>query len=308
MKVAVIGAGLIGRAWAIVFARGGNDVALYDAERTQAEQALKWAGESLAEMAACGLVERPDVIHSRISIAASLVDALAGAGFVQENIAERLEAKQALFAEIEAIASGDCILASSSSAIMPSKIFAKLNSPARALVVHPLNPPHLAPIAELCGSPETSRKTIGKTSQLMRLCGMVDVIVEKEIAGFILNRLQHAVLNETFRLIEGGYVSPAGLDKTIKAGLGLRWAFMGPVETIDLNAPGGVRDYMARYGATIRAIGQTQKASVDWTDAATDKMEAACRELRPLESLADAQAWRDRMMMALVQHKKNHKL
>jgi L-gulonate 3-dehydrogenase len=305
MKAAIIGAGLIGRAWAVVFARGGSLVSLYDAEAGKADAALVWVTGALAEMQAHGLIADAGLVLARISVARDLADALAHADHVQENIAEVASAKQMLFADIEKHARADAVLASSSSAIMPSVIFADVKTQARCLVAHPMNPPHLAPVVEICGAPFTAPEAIEKTSHFMRLCGMVDVIVEREIPGFILNRLQLALLNEAFRLIEGGYVSAADLDKTLKDGLALRWCFMGPVETMDLNAPGGVEDYLTRYGPTIRKLNELQKASPDWTDKVVATMTAARRAEVALGDLDAAQELRDRRLMALARFKTN---
>lgn len=304
MRVAVIGAGLIGRSWAMVFARGGAEVTLWDQDAHQPTRALDSIAVSLREMQAAGLIDEASAVLSRIHPRASLAHAVDGAGFVQESIAERPEPKQALFAEIERLAKADCILASSTSAILPSILFGNLASRHRCLVTHPMNPPHLAPIVEICGGDFTAPSAVAATTDLMRGCGMVPIVVNKEIDGFILNRLQLAVLNEAFRLISRGYVSAADLDKTVKDGLALRWAFMGPVETIDLNAPGGVADYMTRYGPTIRRIGLAQAAEPDWPDSVVAALDATCREHVPQEGLDAHQAWRDRRMTALIAHKK----
>jgi L-gulonate 3-dehydrogenase len=304
MKAAVVGAGLIGRAWAIVFARGGADVSLFDQDSQKCAAAVEWAQRTVAEMATHGLIGDPAAVLARISIAGSLAEALAGAAHVQENIVERAEPKQLLFREIERLAAPATILASSSSAIMPSVIFGELSARSRCLVAHPLNPPHLAPIVELSGAAFTSPEVVEKTSQFMRLCGMVDVIVQKEIDGFILNRLQYALLNEALRLIDGGYVTAADLDKTLKDGLALRWSFMGPIETIDLNAPGGIGDYMQRYGATVRQNGELQKQSADWRDAVVERLVAERRTVLAADQLAEAQALRDTRLMALARFKK----
>jgi L-gulonate 3-dehydrogenase len=304
MKAAIVGAGLIGRAWAIAFARGGADVVLYDENAKQSKAALIWADATLPEMAGYGLIDDPVMVRRRIRVAETLADALSGAGYVQENIVERAEPKQQLFSQIEALADPAAILASSSSAIMPSIIFGKLMSRARCLVAHPMNPPHLAPIVELCGADFTLPETLERAEAFMLDCGMVPIKVAKEIEGFILNRLQFAVLNEALRLIEGGYVSPADLDKTIKDGLGLRWSFMGPIETMDLNAPSGIADYMQRYGETIRRFELGAKQA--WSPQVANTLEASCRENRPLSSHSDAQAWRDQRLMALAKHKRDH--
>lgn len=304
MKTAILGSGLIGRSWAMVFARGGHDVRLWDQDPAQVEKALRHISRTLPQMAEAGLIEAPDAIGARITGAASLAEALDGAGFVQENIAERAAPKQELFAAAERLAAGDAILSSSTSAIMPSVIFESLRSRSRCLVAHPLNPPHLAPIVELCGASFTAPETIAAARQFMAGCGMTPVTVKREIEGFILNRLQLALLNEAFRLIAEDYVSPEDLDKTVTDGLALRWSFMGPVETIDLNAPGGAADYLARYGEMIRRIGDSQKAAKAWPDDIAATLDAARRAEVPRDRLEEATAWRDRRMMALSAHKR----
>ncbi len=305
MKVAIIGAGLIGRAWAIVFARGGADVSLFDQNEMQCQAALDWVDNALAAMTEFELIDDAAAVRGKIKVATTLSDAVGDADYIQENIVERPEPKQAIFVEIEKLARPDSIFASSSSAIMPSIIFGGLRTRSRCLVAHPMNPPHLAPVIELCGSDFTDKAVLEKTSHFMTVCGMSVVKVEKEVEGFVLNRLQFAVLNEAFRLIESGVVSVAGLEKTLKDGLALRWSFMGPIETMDLNAPQGVADYMSRYGETVRRGGDLQRLSTQWTPEITGALEAACRAIRGTDELADAQAWRDRRLMALLQHKKN---
>jgi 3-hydroxyacyl-CoA dehydrogenase len=131
----------------------------------------------------------------------------------------------------------------------------------------------------------------------------VPVTVNKEIEGFVLNRLQIALVAEAFRLVRDGVVSPADLDATIKHGLGLRWSFMGPFETIDLNAPGGLADYCARYGGLYAEIVRSQMTPADFTPDLVAQLDGAQRELLPLEEQASRQAWRDRRLMALAAHK-----
>lgn len=303
MKTAILGSGLIGRSWAMVFARGGHEVALWDQDPAQVDRALAHVARTLPEMAEAGLITDAGAARARISGATSLADAVSGVDFIQENIVERAEPKQALFAEVERLAPADAVISSSTSAIMPSIIFGTLRTRQRCLVSHPLNPPHLAPIVELCGADFTAPEVIGRTRELMASCGMSPITVKREIEGFILNRLQLAVLNEAFRLIAEDYVSAEDLDKTIKDGLALRWSFMGPIETIDLNAPNGVADYLERYGPTIRRVGDSQSAAQPWPDDVAAKLEAERRSVVPREKLGEATAWRDRRMMALAAHK-----
>ncbi len=139
----------------------------------------------------------------------------------------------------------------------------------------------------------------------MASCGMAPIIVNREIEGFVLNRLQHALLAEAFRLIANGYVSAEDADKALKDGLALRWSFMGPIETIDLNAPGGVADYMARYGETVRGVANPNTSGPEWPANIGEALASERRRIVPAGKLAEAQAWRDRRLMALAAHKKD---
>jgi len=304
VRAAILGSGLIGRSWAMVFARGGHDVVLWDQDPAQVEKAKGHIARTLPEMQAAGLVEDAEGAFRRISGAAELAQALAEVDFIQENIVERAEPKKALFTEVERLAPSNAIISSSTSAIMPSIIFGELATRKRCLVSHPLNPPHLAPIVELCGADFTQPDVISRARDFMAGCGMSPIIVKREIEGFILNRLQLAVLNEAFRLIADDYVSAEDLDKTVKDGLALRWSFMGPIETIDLNAPDGVADYLERYGPTIRRVGHSQSAAEPWPEDMGARLDAERRAAVPREKLGDATQWRDRRMMALAAHKR----
>jgi len=304
-RIAVIGAGLIGRAWAVVFARAGHPVTLWDADTGVIPKALGLIGQALEEARSFGLIdEDPQIIGARISAARTLVEAVKDADYVQENTAERVDVKRRVYAQLDAAAKPDCVLASSTSTI-PASVFSEgLEGRHRCIVAHPVNPPHVVPIVELSPAPWTSAEVLARARALHEQAGQVPITVKKEVQGFILNRLQAALLMEAWRLVGEGYVSVEDLDKTIKDGLGLRWSFMGPFETIDLNAPGGVRDYAARYGQVL----YEQVASVRhklWDDALISKIEAERRRLMPQDEHAEREAWRDRRLMALIAHKRH---
>lgn len=303
-KIAVIGAGLIGRAWAIVFARTGHPVALYDVDSRALDASLALLDENLADLAAAGLLgESPSTVRTRIQPAATLERAVEGAVYLQENVRETLAAKLEIFATLDAIAAPHCILASSTSTIPASAFTAALAGRSRCLVVHPVNPPHLVPLVELAPAPWTSAETIERTRALHATAGQVPIVVRKEIQGFILNRLQAALLNEALSLYADGYASAEDIDKTVRDGLGLRWAFMGPFETIDLNAPGGVADYAARYGRVIHEQVATQRPR-EWTREVVSRLEAERRATLPAHDLARRARWRDGRLMALLVHKR----
>lgn len=303
-KIAIVGAGLIGRAWAMVFARAGHPVALYDADPKALAVNLAAIDASLADLAGAGLIDEPPAaVRERITAAATLEEALDDAVYVQENIRETLEAKREIFAAMDRLAGPDCVLASSTSTIPASAFTAGLAGRARCLVVHPVNPPHLVPLVELSPAPWTSPETVERARALQTAAGQVPILVRKEIQGFILNRLQAALLNEALALYADGYASAEDIDKTVRDGLGLRWSFMGPFETIDLNAPGGVADYAARYGRVIQEQVATQRPR-EWTPEVIGRLEAERRATLAAADLADRERWRDRRLMALVAHRR----
>jgi L-gulonate 3-dehydrogenase len=302
-QVAVIGAGLIGRAWSIVFARAGFDVALWDPFPQQTEAALGFIADRLPELQQAGLLrEPPNTVIARIRPMTQLADALRNAEHVQENGPERVDAKQALFAELDRIAAPETVLASSTSGIPASAFTEQLPGRARCLVAHPVNPPYLIPLVEICPAPWTAAATVARTRELMTRAGQVPATVNKEMDGFALNRLQGALLAEAFRLIADDVISPADLDALVKHGLGLRWSFMGPLETIDLNAPGGLADYCERYGPLYATL-QQQMTPRAWDKPLIDRLQAARRAELPANMQPVRQEWRDRRLMALLAHK-----
>jgi L-gulonate 3-dehydrogenase len=303
-RIGIVGAGLIGRAWAIVFARAGHRVMLYDVDASALERSNGALDASLCDLRSAGLLaEAPAVVRARIACATTLVEAVGGAGYVQENIGEDPAAKRALFAELDCIASPDTVLASSTSTIPASQWSADLAGRARCLVAHPVNPPHLVPLVELSPAPWTAPDVVARARALLEAAGQVPIVVRKEIQGFLLNRLQGALLAEAFRLYADGYASIEDLDKTVRDGLGLRWSFMGPFETIDLNAPGGIADYCARYGDVYWEMAR-QEAPGRWNDALVQRVEAERRRQLPASNLGARAAWRDRRLMELIAHKR----
>ncbi len=290
--IAIVGAGLIGRSWSFVFARAGLDVRVWDADRGVLDRLP-------ADVAAMVRDAGGDpAIADRIAPFATLEQALDGAGWVQENGPEDAGIKRALFADLDRLAAPEAVLASSSSALMPSVWSRGLAGAARCLVAHPVNPPHLVPIVELCPSPDTAPWALDRAEALFRRVGQVPARLSREIDGFVLNRLQAVLLAEALRLVADGVVSVQGLDDTIRHGLGRRWAFMGPMETILLNAPGGVPDYIRRYGPMLARLTDDAARGDAFTPAAGQVVADAF----PDTDIRARQDWRDRELAALDRH------
>jgi L-gulonate 3-dehydrogenase len=305
-KIAIVGAGLIGRAWALSFARAGHEVALSDAAPDSIDAAFTFIDRALEELASFNLLNgaTPVTVRLRIRAMPDLAEALAGAAHVQENTPEDLDTKRKVFADLDRLAPADAAIASSTSALLPSAFTEALPGRARCLVAHPINPPYLVPAVEIVPAPWTDPAVVERTRTLMAEAGQAPLVLAREIDGFVVNRLQGALLQEAFRLIADGQATVEDVDVAIREGLALRWSFMGPFETIDLNAPGGVRDYVARYHGIYDKLFEQQRRRADWTGPVIDRIEGARQAQLDRKDLAERAAWRDRRLMALAAHKR----
>lgn len=298
--VAVIGAGLVGAGWAIVFARAGLDVRVYDANRSATDSALSLIVDQLKELSSFGLVDYPDEVAAHVTPAYRLADAVDGAAYAQESVLELVDVKRRLMQDLEQAAPPDLVIGSSSSGIPASAFTHGLKIAPRVLIVHPVNPPYLVPVVELVPSPETSSATVDFADSLMRALKRSVVHVRKEVQGFVLNRLQAALLREAWALVEDGVASCEDIDRTVRDGLGWRWSFMGPFETIDLNAAGGIADYAVRLGPLMHEIARSRSHEEPWSQELIHKVEAERRQLLSQDALPGRRAWRDRLLMALA--------
>jgi L-gulonate 3-dehydrogenase len=304
---AIIGAGLIGRSWATAFARGGFKVRLFDPVAGAAEKSLGLMPQMLRDLAELDLLSGQSVadVMARVSLAQTLADALTGVDYVQECGPEKCETKQQIFSEIDAHVSAEAVLASSTSIILPSLFTGHIAHKAQCVVAHPLNPPHLIPAVELVPAPWTAPAVMAKAKSILTAIGQHPIVMMKEIDGFLMNRLQGALLEECFRLLEGGYASVEDIDVSLKHGLAMRWSFMGPFETIDLNAPGGIRDYVERYNGGFVKILEKSRHRADWLGAPLDEAEKSRRAAVPRDKILERQNWRDGQLMKLAAFRKS---
>ncbi|MFN8668078.1 MAG: 3-hydroxyacyl-CoA dehydrogenase [Gemmatimonadaceae bacterium] len=299
-RVAIVGAGIIGSSWALVFARAGWEVRVF-ARHAAVRASLH---ERVRQAASAARAIAPDVapaeILSRIDVCPSLHDALHGAEWVQESVEEDVAVKGALFAELDAQASADAILASSTSSIGASRFAAELPRRGRVLVAHPATPPHLIPVVEMVPAPFTDEGVVAQAFATMRAVGQVPVRVNGERPGFVMNRLQGALLTEMFGVVRDGIMSPADVDALIRDGFGLRWAWLGPLQGVDLNAPGGIADYLSRYGFMFDQVARERGATEPVvTPEIVTMLDHAMRAQLPLDGLPQRVAWRDERMAAL---------
>jgi 3-hydroxyacyl-CoA dehydrogenase len=301
-RIGIVGAGLIGRSWSIVFARAGYEVAIHDDAPQALERCLDTLQDNLRELAEEGLLSEPqERVLQRITPVRTLQEAVQDAILVQENVHETLDVKQSIFSAMDRLAPAGTVLASSTSWIPASSFSAGLAGRSRIMVAHPVNPPHLVPLVELAPAPWTAVEIVERARDIYARAGQIPVLLKMEITGFLLNRIQGAILNEALNLYEGGYASIEDLDKVMKHGLAMRWSFMGPFETIDLNAPGGMTDYAARYGGAFRDIAR-QRLNNEWNSSLLQRAQTELRAALPDPDIEIRTRWRDKQLMALVRH------
>ena len=301
--VAVIGAGLVGSGWAIVFARAGKQVRVYDANAVIRDDFLTLVSRQLIDLKTYDLVDDPSVILARITVCVTLDDAVCGAYFVQESVFEEVAVKTEISIAIGQLLNDDAIVGSSTSGIPSSAFTSDVKNRERFLVTHPVNPPYLVPIVEVVPAPWTTQDAVDRAFAFMEEVGQSPILVRREVEGFILNRLQGALLREAWDLFAEGYASANDIDKTVSEGLGLRWSFMGPFETIDLNAPGGIGDYAERLGPLYHAIQKSRKNPQPWNAELISGVDEERRSALPLGKLPERCNWRDQRLMALAAHK-----
>jgi 3-hydroxyacyl-CoA dehydrogenase len=294
---AIVGAGSIGVAWAIVFARAGHPVALSDISPERLAAAAAELESKVAELHRHGLLdEEPSSILARVRVATSLADAVDGVPYVQECVAESLAVKQDLFAELDRLTPSDTVLASSTSMIPCSRFATDLPGRSRCLVVHPGNPPYLLPIAELVPAPFTDPAVVESARELLTGVGMTPIVVAKEVEGFVFNRLQGAVLREAYTLVEAGVATPAEIDLVVSNGLGRRWSVLGPFSTADLNTRGGLQRHAQVMGPTYARMATEP---TPWTTELVHQVASDIHATLPPERWDDNVNRRDRALMLL---------
>jgi 3-hydroxyacyl-CoA dehydrogenase len=240
-----------------------------------------------------------------VTVVDDLRAAVADIDYVQESVFERIPEKREVSEAIGALIRDDAVVGSSSSGIPASAFTEHAPRRQRFLIAHPVNPPHLVPLVELVPAPWTDPAILPWLRAMMQAVGQAPIVVNREIEGFILNRLQGVLLKEAWALFEEGYASAADIDLCVSQGLGLRWSFMGPFATIELNAPGGIADYCARYTGFYKRLQATPAGPEVYDDANIASILKEWGKQATPEQLASLTRWRDQRLAALAAHKKD---
>uniref|UniRef100_A0A8C1TKP8 Crystallin, lambda 1 n=1 Tax=Cyprinus carpio TaxID=7962 RepID=A0A8C1TKP8_CYPCA len=307
--ITVVGSGLIGRSWAMVFLSGGYKVKIYDNEPGQASGAITEIRKQIEELQRAKMLRGNLTAAQQLSLLSShddLQQALEGAFFVQECVFEDLEAKHSVFHEVENLVTESVILSSSTSCLMPSNVFSRVQNRTRCIISHPVNPPYYVRLVELVPHPETLPAVMDVAYSLMTDVGQAPVRLSKEIDGFALNRVQYAIIAESWRLVQDGVISVKDIDLVMSEGLGMRYAFIGPIETMHLNAPEGMEDYLQRYSEGMKRVLNTFGPVPDFSGEPAARIVKEICELIPAEQqhLTVRRERRDQLLMELAKLKK----
>ncbi|MEY8174355.1 3-hydroxyacyl-CoA dehydrogenase NAD-binding domain-containing protein [Burkholderia multivorans] len=292
-RIAIVGTGVIGASWTAFYLAKGFDVVATD-PAPQADARLR---ESLAAF----LGDDADAACARLTFDADLVRALDGVDFVQENGPERLDLKRALYRQMDDALPAHVPIASSSSGLKMSDIQTACEQhPERCLIAHPFNPPHLIPLVELVGGEATDAAVIERAKAFYDALGKVTIVLNKEMAGHVANRLAAALFREVYHLVGEGVVSVADADKAVAWGPGLRWALMGQCLTYHLGGgAGGIAHFLEHLSGPMTSW---------WNDLGTPsfdpdvdrKLIDALRTIQGDRSMQALAAERDRLLVELI--------
>lgn len=301
--ITIIGGNLTTRGWAIAFARTGFDVRLHVPEPEASGAMMDEIGRTLADLAAFDGLNgaEPSTVAGRIRVVPDLAEAVRDAVHIQDNT-DGLAAKSALFRRLDALAPTRATIGSSNVGILPSRFAEALGARDRVLLVHPINPA-LIPVVEVAPTPWTAPAVVEGTVALMRRLGLRPVVL-REFKGLVIDRLAAALIHECFRLVAGGFATVEQIDACVSDGLARRWAIAGPFETMDVNASGGIADYIRSSEELFREVfDESQSFAVPWSGELGRRVEAQCRECLAPGRIDARAAWRNRELARLRQYK-----
>ena len=302
-KVACVGAGLIGQGWATLFSSAGLEVILQDVTEVVLEKSIKAVKSNLMFLEANKLLKRgeADVALKRIKMITVIREAVRDADYVQESVADKYELKKQVFREMDIAAPDHAILASSSSGLLMTEIQKATLKPQRCLLVHPALPVHLLPLVEIVGGEQTDSETATVACDFMKRLGKTPIQLKREVPGYIINRLQAALLREAIDLVDKEVASAEEVDKAFCMGVGLRDPIIGPFLRIHL-AGDGVERFIENFSQSYRNRWETMETWTSIPPSAAKKIVNGVKEMEVVrtKTLDEIKSWRDEMLVKLL--------
>ena len=300
-RVGVIGAGTIGTAWAVLFAVQGIEVRVYDSHPAVLERTPRVVGAILKSLGQAGLRVDPADGMKHLEVVGSLEEAVEDAEWVQESVVETYEAKQEVFRRADLVVPTQTILASSSSGLSMTRVQAAVTQPGRCLIAHPFNPPYLIPLVELVPGEKTTASTLKRARAFMTQLGKTPVVLHREAPGYLANRLAAALWREAIDLVRKGVASVADVDRAVTAGLGPRWALMGPHLVYHLGGGrGGIKHFVEHLGPAFESWWSSMDSWVTLPEGVAELLEDGLQEEIGTSDINDLMVWRDRRLLELL--------
>ena len=302
-RVACIGAGIIGQGWATVFSSNGLEVILQDREDHILQESLKHIQSNLRFLESHGILSKggADISMKRISTTQQVSNAVEKADYVQESVPDSYDLKRQIFKEMDAAAPSHAVLASSASGLLMTEIQTVTTIPQRCVLAHPMLPVHILPGVEIVGGDMTLPETIELTRKFFIRLGKTPIMLNREVPGYIVNRLQAAMLREAIDLVDKGIASPEEIDKAYCKGTGFRAPFVGPFLRMHI-AGNGIENFIANYAQSYHFRWETMES---WTSISASAADAVIKGARKMEtirekSLEETKLWRDEKLIKLM--------
>ena len=302
-KMACVGSGLIGQGWATLFAAAGIAVTMQDLTDDKLKNATEQVNLNLKLLEENGRLcqDTAAEAYRNIQTTLSLAEAVKGADYVLESVPDNYTIKKAIFEEMDALAPGDTILASSSSGLLMSEIQTVLTRPERCVLAHPCLPVHLLPLVEVVGGDRTALEAIEITCRLMEKIGKTPVRLKKEVSGYVVNRLQAAILREAIDLVADGVASAEEVDQAFCTGIGMRDPFVGPLLRAHL-AGDGIEGFVENYAESYRLRWESMETWSTMSSAVRETLVDSVNQMPVVRknSLEKIKSWRDKMLMEIL--------
>ncbi|MEE2523588.1 3-hydroxyacyl-CoA dehydrogenase NAD-binding domain-containing protein [Pseudarthrobacter sp. J75] len=295
--VACVGIGTIGGGWAAYFLAQGYRVKAWDPAPDAESRLRRLIDAAWPALTKLGLA--PNASKDNFTVHSDLAEAVAGAGFVQESAPEVLELKRSLLARIDAVTAEDVVIASSTSGYGMTEMATEAANPARLVVGHPFNPPYLIPLVEVVGGEATSAAAVKWAAAWYEHIGKSVITMDREVPGFIANRLQEALWREALHMVDNGEATVEQIDLSITDGPGLRWPIQGPMLTFHLaGGEGGMAHMLDHFGPSLKSP-WTRLDAPELTPELRDAVVAGCDEEIADRSFLELVAERDEAIIAI---------